>query len=150
MNKDTLNSNDSEQAPIALETQAGELNSKMTRRRLLKGAAFGAPVILTLRSGALMAAASCNTGIKGYVADSLPERGDYCVQLIKTCDGGAGRKVNSESIGNGTPATLDDTNADGFITGDDYTYTCPAPPDGSGYTYSIILSSAAWTSLTII
>lgn len=143
MNKDALIHNDSEHTPIVVETQIDELNSKMTRRRLIKGAAFGAPVILTLRSGALMAMASCNTGIKGYVSDgTIPEAGDYCVQLIKTCDNGSGKKVNSESIGFGAPAI--------GITDDhgNTTYSCPAAPDGSGYTYSIILSSAAYSSLS--
>ncbi|MBK1693738.1 hypothetical protein CKO09_03145 [Chromatium weissei] len=145
MNKNTLIRNHSEQTTTAADTHTDELNIKMTRRHLLKGAALGAPVILTLRSGALMAAASCNTGIKGYIGDGTTlNPDDYCVQLIQTCDNGTGKKVNSASIGYGDQAI---PITDGY---GNTTYMCPSPPDGSSYTYSIILSSAAYTSLTKI
>ncbi|GEM_PF-4430847 len=123
------------------------LSSETTRRRLLKGMALGAPAILTLRSGAVMAASSCNTGIKGRYPADKPTAGDYCVQSSGTCDS-EGKKVDSSDIGNGVPAMREDSNGDGQITEADSTYTCPSPPDGQT-PYSIILSSTAYTSLTM-
>jgi len=58
----------------AVSTEAGGTS----RRRLLKGAALGAPAILTLRSGAVMAASSCTGYLVGRT-DVDPEAGEHCV-----------------------------------------------------------------------
>ncbi|WP_200154457.1 hypothetical protein [Chromatium okenii] len=130
--------NDTKHQSTLPEVQSA-LNAGTTRRRLLKGVALGAPAILTLRSGAVMAVSSCNTGIKGWVYNGdKPEAGDYCVRSsVTTCDS-EGKKVDSSDIGTGDPAIFNE--ADG-------TYTCPIPKDDQTL-YSIILSSNAYTSLT--
>jgi hypothetical protein len=75
------------------------------RRRLVRGAAALAPLVLTLRSGAL-AAASC-TGVKitqvtpdsatGVIADNSVIPGDVCAPNLHFCPDG---KALTDSLGN--------------------------------------------------
>jgi hypothetical protein len=105
---------------LAAAESAGAADPSMLdqrRRRLVRGAAALAPLVLTLRSGAL-AAASC-TGVKVGVADTTPstndkpgwivmdknatpiakvqglQEGDVCVDtgILQTCDGNNPGKV---------------------------------------------------------
>ncbi|MBV5310278.1 hypothetical protein [Chromatium okenii] len=132
MNKDTLIHNDSEQTSIAEDTHTDELDTKMMRRRLLKGAAFGAPVILTLRSGALMASFSC-TGVSN--ATTTTESTAGCVP-----------KSLLEDVKCAVPDSQ-------VLTEEARTYAVQVTPttDNSGNYYCqneyAIISSAAYTSL---
>lgn len=92
MNRDQLIGKDPEQSDISAGTQPG-IVAGTTRRRLLKGAAMGAPVILTLRSGAVMSAGSC-TGIMNTDATTPGDAysDDVCIQANSEmfCRGGNG------------------------------------------------------------
>lgn len=146
MNKDALTDTNharSDTFPsdlLANDTQA-------SRRRLLKGAAMGAPAILTLRSGALMAAGSCT----GFKSDGgTPDAGDYCVQgepggttgSNKKCPSNQIPKITSDGglatqsldISTDPPTTITDVYGNPI-------YTCPSEQP-------IVLSSSAYYSLT--
>lgn len=89
---------------LLVEDDAGKLvAADQRRRRLVRGAVAFAPLVLTLRSGAL-AAASC-TGAKVIDFDNsnttLPtpisgaEAGDYCVSGYNTCQVGDHVKIQT-------------------------------------------------------
>lgn len=86
---------------LSVEDGAGELvAADQRRRRLVRGAVAFAPLVLTLRSGAL-AAASC-TGAKVIDVTSSPpspingaEAGDYCVSGYNTCQVGDHVKIQT-------------------------------------------------------
>lgn len=90
------------------------------RRRLIRGAVACAPIVLTLRSGAL-AAASC-TGARFVVPDSngkiegAVSENDSCVLTYQQCDGSA---IETQSADGVYPLSLDGSNyrciADGNV-----------------------------------
>jgi hypothetical protein len=108
-----------EQAPKSTELalangEAGglEMPADQRRRRLVRGAAAFAPVVLTLRSGAL-AAASCTGAVvvsatfdaDGKITSSGVREGDFCVPSPQICSYPDGhQKINgtpdSQAIGN--------------------------------------------------
>lgn len=112
------------------------------RRRLVRGAVALAPVVLTLRSGALAAAVSC-TGVKvlGVQTDengmfkALPEveTTDYCAIPVQTCGQNkiSGANIDPEPI------------TGPFETANGPRFQCGA----SGQRTVAILSSASVTSL---
>lgn len=119
-----------------------------TRRRLLKGAAMTAPVILTLRSGSLLAAVSCTGVGPGSTASYDPTDPDtqkYCVpdtSVNTDCPQNAfgSKGVKTLDIGqNIYPATT--RNDQGFLTdgNGNYIQRCEG---------GLILSSSAYDSLT--
>lgn len=127
---DKSSSVNKEQAQQAiLEAIQSEPETGTTRRRLLKQAAVAGPVILTLRSGALMAASSC-TGTKTSVTDPTT---DVCADTYSSGSCPAGKVDTVGSVSQPTPC---DT-ASNCQTGQ--TYYCKS---------GVILSSAAYTSLT--
>jgi hypothetical protein len=94
------------------QTEASEPNLDLKRRRFIRGAAGVAPVVLTLRSGAVVAAASCtgakrittlqeqpggNFQIAGGTGDL--QNGDRCFTSPTVCP--TGQKI-SEGNSNGT------------------------------------------------
>ncbi|MBN2885137.1 MAG: hypothetical protein JXM75_00315 [Chromatiaceae bacterium] len=64
--------------PFRPRAEALSETPSSTRRSLLKGAALGAPAILTLRSGAVMAASSCTGYLVGQTYVDL-DGGEHCV-----------------------------------------------------------------------
>jgi hypothetical protein len=126
MDTDKLIGKDPEQAQTSAATQLG-IGQGTTRRRLLKGAAMGAPVILTLRSGALMAAGTC---ISTKKASETILNTDHCVTA--SYEGCTDDKVLGSTITEGAPpASIPPATA----------YSCNS-------NHPIVISSLAWGSLT--
>lgn len=74
-------------------SKASVPDPELRRRRLVRGAAAIVPVVLTLRSGAVVAASSACTGVKGFVDTSQQGQfspsftiapGDVCVMPTST------------------------------------------------------------------
>ncbi len=148
----------------SLSTSRGAVGSSvasgpdLAKRRLVRGAAAAAPMLLTLRSGAL-AASSC-TGILGKnvtVADdgkitlgsgtspstySTATAGDVCFKdtTVTYCSDPLLNNTKVQSVGGGTPATV--LNSGG-------NFYCGGGPghNGLGGNYAI-MSSGAMHSLT--
>ncbi len=134
---DKLRSTDQRSDPSgsdSLETDGGA-----TRRRLLKQAATVAPMILTLRSGALMAATTC-TGIVSN--GGIPGENDYCASATPGAGGCPPSKVSSVNAVSESKLCLT-PGAPGVDPNCQVAneYYCPT---GS----PVVLSSAAYQSLT--
>ncbi len=135
MDTDKLISQNPEPSQISVGNQS-RFGLGTTRRRLLKGAAMTAPVILTLRSGALMAAGSC-TGITGQVA---PSKDDKCVTVDSSgCPSPTtqARTIISEE----SPTENVTCDNDGLNCVGNGTYYCST-------NNPVVVSSPAYTSLT--
>jgi len=75
------------------------LNSGTNRRRLLKGLATVAPVILTLRSGSTLAqSSSCEREGPGYIRDTTPEDFDPKIASCGSVDTGPCIDTNQSAI----------------------------------------------------
>lgn len=117
------------------------------RRRVLQGVAAVAPAILTLRSGALMAATSC-TGIRGYVSEGVwPNPGDWCAKDsdVTYCEGSSNKVESVSDVKKAKPCSefgnINNRNYcnDNTTTG----YGCPGKPGK----HNVVISNAAYQSL---
>lgn len=129
----------------------------LTKRRLMRGAAAAAPVLLTLRSGALAAATSC-TGVKAINTTvtmsngngSIPNYGpngtppDFCIANVT---------VNTECPGQNQVTTLQGGEQIGRVSvstdnNGNQQYSCAGDFNLNGtYSNVAIISSNAVTSL---
>lgn len=122
------------------ERHANDSNDDLNlgRRRLIRGAAYVAPMVLTLRSGALAAASSC-TPVKGIT--TVNTNGKLNTVPVGTVTG---------DICASSPAQCDTTNSisDGTYAGTYSSSSQKCSLTSAGQTVAI-LSSGAATSLNI-